>query len=111
MTSSARARRGCGTARPSAFAVLRLITSSNFVGPWTECMVLFGKFLSRKVNKQGDLPGGGGSGRRFEMSAFQTRRRLLTTLVGQARYRPRARLTLFERAETRIKSLSAAEIR
>src|SRR5262249_29137994 len=35
MTSSARARRDCGTARPSASAVLRLMTSSNLVGCWT----------------------------------------------------------------------------
>src|SRR5438034_10136080 len=32
ITSSARARRACGTVRPSAWAVLRLITSSNLVG-------------------------------------------------------------------------------
>ena|ERR1700730_3557256 len=32
MTSSARARSEGGIARPSAFAVLRLMTSSNFVG-------------------------------------------------------------------------------
>jgi hypothetical protein len=32
MTSSTRARRIGGTVRPSALAVLRLITSSNFVG-------------------------------------------------------------------------------
>jgi hypothetical protein len=35
ITSSARARSVCGTVRPSAFAVLRLITSSNVVGCWT----------------------------------------------------------------------------
>ena len=35
MTSSARARIDGGTVRPSALAVLRLITSSNFVGCWT----------------------------------------------------------------------------
>ena len=32
MTSSARAKSDCGTVRPSALAVLRLITSSNLVG-------------------------------------------------------------------------------
>ena len=32
ITSSARSRRDCGTVRPSALAVLRLITSSNLVG-------------------------------------------------------------------------------
>src|SRR6185436_15469377 len=32
MTSSARARIDCGTVRPSALAVLRLMTSSNLVG-------------------------------------------------------------------------------
>src|SRR5439155_24021584 len=32
MTSSARAKSDCGTVRPSAFAVLRLITSSNLLG-------------------------------------------------------------------------------
>jgi hypothetical protein len=32
MTSSARSRIDVGTSRPSAFAVLRLMTSSNFVG-------------------------------------------------------------------------------
>src|SRR5205823_251999 len=32
MTSSARARRDCGTVRPSAWAVFRLMTSSNLVG-------------------------------------------------------------------------------
>src|SRR5262249_41940507 len=32
MTSSARANSDCGIVRPSALAVLRLITSSNFVG-------------------------------------------------------------------------------
>src|SRR5215472_13136080 len=35
ITSSARARSEGGTVRPSAFAVLRLMTSSNFVGAWT----------------------------------------------------------------------------
>ncbi len=35
MTSSARARSDCGTVRPSALAVLRLMTSSNSVGRWT----------------------------------------------------------------------------
>ena len=34
ITSSASASSLSGTARPSAFAVLRLITSSNFVGGW-----------------------------------------------------------------------------
>src|SRR5205814_2049243 len=32
ITSSARASNDCGTVRPSALAVLRLITNSNFVG-------------------------------------------------------------------------------
>src|SRR5207237_7583930 len=32
ITSSARASSDCGTVRPSAFAVLRLITNSNLVG-------------------------------------------------------------------------------
>src|SRR5262249_56164388 len=32
MTCSARSRSDCGMVRPRAFAVLRLITSSNFVG-------------------------------------------------------------------------------
>src|SRR5258707_13897247 len=35
ITSSARASRVGGTSRPSAFAVLRLITSSYFTGAWT----------------------------------------------------------------------------
>src|SRR3954464_4161748 len=35
ITSSARASRVGGTVRPSALAVLRLITSSNLVGCWT----------------------------------------------------------------------------
>jgi hypothetical protein len=35
MTSSARARIDGGIVRPSALAVFRLITSSNFVGCWT----------------------------------------------------------------------------
>ena len=35
ITSSAPARSVCGTVRPSALAVLRLITSSNLVGCWT----------------------------------------------------------------------------
>ena len=35
MTSSARASSVGGTSRPSAFAVLRLTTSSNLVGCWT----------------------------------------------------------------------------
>ena len=34
ITSSARASSGCGTSKPSARAVLRLITSSNWVGSW-----------------------------------------------------------------------------
>ncbi len=32
ITSSDRCRKDCGTARPSALAVFRLMTSSNFVG-------------------------------------------------------------------------------
>src|SRR5437764_1257938 len=35
MTSSARCSSAGGTVRPSAFAVFRLITSSNLVGCWT----------------------------------------------------------------------------
>src|SRR5215469_1048217 len=35
ITSSARPRIVCGIVRPSALAVLRLMTSSNFVGCWT----------------------------------------------------------------------------
>src|SRR5262245_58083184 len=35
MTSSARARREGGISTPSSFAVLLLITRSNFVGCWT----------------------------------------------------------------------------
>jgi hypothetical protein len=35
ITSSARCCKNKGTSRPSAFAVLRLMTSSNFVGPST----------------------------------------------------------------------------
>src|SRR6266404_7378720 len=35
ITSSARASRVGGTARPSALAVLRLMTSSKVVGSWT----------------------------------------------------------------------------
>jgi len=35
MTSSARNSTDCGIVRPSACAVLTLITSSNFVGCWT----------------------------------------------------------------------------
>ena len=35
ITSSARASIDCGTVRPSAFAVFKLMTSSNFVGCWT----------------------------------------------------------------------------
>src|SRR5690348_15272399 len=35
MTSSARARRDCGTVRPTAFAVLRLMISSILVGAMT----------------------------------------------------------------------------
>src|SRR5690242_20830408 len=35
MTSSARARIDCGTMRPSALAVFRLMTNSNVVGCWT----------------------------------------------------------------------------
>src|SRR5262249_43073939 len=35
ITSSARAMSVCGSSRPSALAVLRLITSSNLVGPST----------------------------------------------------------------------------
>src|SRR5438132_6046348 len=35
ITSSARASSVGGTSRPIAFAVLRLITNSNLVGPWT----------------------------------------------------------------------------
>src|SRR5204863_8147030 len=34
MTSSARASSDCGNVRPSAFAVFRLMTSSNLVGCW-----------------------------------------------------------------------------
>src|SRR6266567_5481331 len=35
ITSSARARSACGTVRPSAVAVFRLMTRSNVVGCWT----------------------------------------------------------------------------
>jgi hypothetical protein len=36
ITSPARCQRNQGTSRPSVSAVLRLITSSNFSGTWTE---------------------------------------------------------------------------
>src|SRR5580704_2318701 len=35
ITSSARSSNDGGTVRPSALAVVRLITSANLVGPWT----------------------------------------------------------------------------
>src|SRR3954463_1073451 len=47
MTSSARARRGCGTVRPSAFAVLRLSTISYLFGAWTGRSAGFSPFRMR----------------------------------------------------------------
>jgi hypothetical protein len=51
MTSSARARIDCGTARPSAFAVFRLITISNLVDCCTGSSIALAPFrsLSTKV--------------------------------------------------------------
>jgi hypothetical protein len=41
ITSSALSRIDCGTVRPSALAVLRFTTNSNFVGSWTGSSVGF----------------------------------------------------------------------
>jgi hypothetical protein len=41
ITSSARINTDCGTVRPSAAAVFRLITSSNAVGCWTGKLAAF----------------------------------------------------------------------
>src|SRR5262249_15674499 len=49
ITSSARASRLSGTVRPSAFAVLRLITNSNFVGCWTGRSAGFSPLRMRPV--------------------------------------------------------------
>src|SRR5712692_4383440 len=44
ITSSARCWRCKGTSRPSALAVLRLITSSNLTGAWTGSSLGFAPF-------------------------------------------------------------------
>src|SRR5207253_9701255 len=44
ITSSARASSVAGTSRPNAFAVLRLITSSNLTGAWTGRLLGFSPF-------------------------------------------------------------------
>ena len=49
ITSSARASRVCGTVRPSAFAVLRLITNSYLVGACTGRSDGFSPFRMRST--------------------------------------------------------------
>src|SRR5260221_2077259 len=49
ITSSARASSVSGTVRPSAFAVLRLMTSSNLVGCWTGRLLGFSPFRMRST--------------------------------------------------------------
>src|SRR5262249_35949654 len=49
ITSSARASRLSGTVRPSAFAVLRLMTSSNLVGCWTGRLLGFSPLRMRST--------------------------------------------------------------
>ena len=49
ITSSARASSDCGTDRPSAFAVLRLITSSYFVGACTGRSLAFSPLRMRST--------------------------------------------------------------
>ena len=44
MTSSARCSNDCGIMIPSAFAVLRLMTNSNFVGCWISKSAGFAPF-------------------------------------------------------------------
>src|SRR5262249_14341990 len=50
ITSSARCWKNKGTSMPSAFAVLRLMTSSNFVGCSMACLWVYylGKFYAQK---------------------------------------------------------------
>ena len=55
ITSSARASSVGGTSRPSAFAVLRLMTSSNLVGAWTGRSLGFAPLRMRWVEQEGDL--------------------------------------------------------
>src|SRR5262249_5233549 len=49
ITSSARTSSDGGTVRPSAFAVLRLITSSNLTGAWTGRSLGFSPFSIRST--------------------------------------------------------------
>src|SRR5262249_14112163 len=49
ITSSARASSVAGTSRPSAFAVLRLITSSNLAGAWTGSSLGFSPLRMRST--------------------------------------------------------------
>jgi len=49
ITSSARASSGCGTVSPSAFAVLRLIINSYFVGACTGKLAGFSPFRMRST--------------------------------------------------------------
>jgi hypothetical protein len=49
ITSSARASSTGGISRPSVFAVLRLITNSNFVGSCTGKSVGFAPFRTRST--------------------------------------------------------------
>src|SRR5262249_10590800 len=49
ITSSARCWRNQGTSRPSAFAVLRLIASSNLTGAWTGSSLGFSPLRMRSA--------------------------------------------------------------
>src|SRR5215467_13608832 len=52
ITSSARARREGGIVRPSAFAIVRLIANSYFVGAWTGRLAGFSPLRMRSPGEQ-----------------------------------------------------------
>ena len=57
ITSSAWTNSNCGTVRPSALAVFRLITSSSFVGSWTGRSAGFAPAsIVRHSRRHGDRP-------------------------------------------------------
>ena len=104
ITSSASASSLSGTARPSAFAVLRLITSSNFVGCWTGKSPGFSPFSTLATYEPGPRYIATGSGP-YAISTPSRATRGKPYIVG------RPLLVLFSRLRCRVQRRRRGDLR
>ena len=104
ITSSASASSLSGTARPSAFVVLRLITSSNFVGCWTGKSPGFSPFSTLATYEPGPRYIATGSGP-YAISTPSRATRGKPYIVG------RPLLVLFSRLRCRVQRRRRGDLR